>query len=92
MKVKLNIKINFHQFSPSTVVKLVRATYKAITLEKFGSHERDQKKFEENPIKQIKAHWDQYMSILIKGKNKFFISLVRMEEVKLSAEDQGILV
>lgn len=75
MKLKLNIQINFHQFNQATVVKLITAEYQTIVLEKFGSHERDQKKFTKNVTQQIDAHWEQYMSILIKGKNKFFLSL-----------------
>lgn len=75
MRIDISIKINYHTFQPKTLIRLYGANYKEIRLEKIGSHERDMKKLDENYPNDIQAHWDKYESILIKGKNKFYLML-----------------
>lgn len=75
MRITLDVKLDFHKFQFEALEKLVKLNFEKIVLEKYGSHERDMKKFAETQDQDLRAHWDRFLSILIKGKNKLFFSL-----------------
>ncbi len=75
MELIFDIKIDFSKFQPQTITKLVGKKYTAIALEKFGHHERSMTKLDNDYADKILTHWEQYTSILIKGKNRLHLSL-----------------
>ena len=75
MRITIDVKIDFHKFKYESLEKLVNLKLEKIVFEKYGSHERDMKKIADTGKDDLRAHWDRYMALLMKGKNKFFLSL-----------------
>jgi hypothetical protein len=75
MRIDIDLKIDFQKFQFDTLQKLINLPFKKIVLLKYGSHERDMKKFIDTSSADLISHWDHYLSILIKGKNQLFFSL-----------------
>ncbi|MCP4521904.1 MAG: hypothetical protein GY827_09495 [Cytophagales bacterium] len=72
MRIDISYKLNYHKLTPSTVIKAITTKYKHLKIEKYGDSERKMKKIETE--KDLLAHWEYYTSILVKGKNKLFLS------------------
>ncbi|NOQ71760.1 MAG: hypothetical protein GQ574_07160 [Crocinitomix sp.] len=75
MELTFNLTLNYHVFQEKTLLKLFSKEYNTIVLEKFGYSESKMTKVDSSYKANVKAHWKQYMSILIKGKNRLHISL-----------------
>lgn len=75
MRITINVKLDFHKFQYKTLEKLVNLNFEKIAFDKYGYHERGMKKFANSKESDLRSHWDRYMSIIIKGKNKLFFSL-----------------
>lgn len=75
MRLDINFRIDFHKFQSDTLVQILNTEFQEIELVKFGSQENNLTELKENNDNEILNYWDKQGSIIIKGKNKFYLSL-----------------
>lgn len=75
MKLSIKIELNYHKFYPRLLIKVLSKKYHVLKMEKFGDSERKMTKLIDDFEEQITEYWENSTSILLKGKNRFFLLL-----------------